>query len=634
MAVALVASTLVFDHSIGDISNTPRMMCWAVLLAGVVCCAMAMPTRRRKGEIGLRGLNKGEILTFVSMLCFVVWQFLSVLWAVNRAEALCAAARWLLAAMTGCVTFELVGRCPVRGVVLLARCSAIVTLLALSAAVWQLFSIPDFSWSNRYAVVSLFTHKGTFAMLLVLLAVFPAMRLGLKIRRGRWFYVVLLLVLLLVECFLQSRAVLVALVAGVGCWILLAWLSKRAFVRRIAECGSRCKLVVAVAVALLIACIPVAGAAVISNGSVEVEQDAGGIRSSVSICERRALWQMTFRMVERKPIAGCGAGNWKVCHPEVSVRDVFSIDALDFRFVRPHNEYLAILSETGCVGLLLLSLALAGVAVAAVGGVCRGGRRRRLLLPGLAGLCGVAAFAFFDFPFERMELLLWISVFVGGVCALSAKGRAPISYKGKRYFGVVVIGLSLLVAVLAWGHWRSERCLGDIVNGIHTMKWRLVEKRAREAQTPFATLASDGVPFAYYEAMACEYQRKPALAVFRKAMHDSPYDKQVLNDVARVLYTERHEVDSAAVLLEQAIYISPDYSRSYFNLAQMYLFENRPEEAAKVLHSLDLDKKRSRMEKNIWFFLPVKDAEYYFKSLLPAEQNMRDRLLQIAGGSR
>ena len=117
-------------------------------------------------------------------------------------------------------------------------------------------------------------------------------------------------------------------------------------------------------------------------------------------------------------------------------------------------------------------------------------------------------------------------------------------------------------------------------------------------------------------------------------MHDSPYDKQVLNDVARVLYTERHETDSAAVLLEQAIYISPDYSRSYFNLAQMYLFENRPEEAANILHSFDLDKKRSRMEKNIWHFLPVKDAEYYFKSLLPAEQNMRDRLLQIAGGSR
>ena len=386
MAVALVASTLVFDHSIADISNTPRMMCWAVLLAGVVCCAMAMPTWRRKGTIRLQGLTKGEILTFVSMLCFVVWQFLSVLWAVNRAEALCAAARWLLAAMTGCVTFVLVGRCPARGVVLLARCSAIVALLALSAAVWQLFSIPDFSWSNRYAVVSLFTHKGTFAMLLVLLAVFPAMRLGLKIRRGRWFYVVLLSVLLVVECFLLARAVLVALVAGVGCWILLAWLSKMAFVRRIAECGSRRWVVVAVAVALLIACIPVAGAAVISKGPVEVEQDAGGIRSSVSICERRALWQMTFRMVERKPIAGCGAGNWKVCHPEVSVRDVFSIDALDFRFVRPHNEYLAILSETGGVGLLLLSLALAGVAVSAVGGICRGGRRRRLLLPGLAGL--------------------------------------------------------------------------------------------------------------------------------------------------------------------------------------------------------------------------------------------------------
>ena len=166
------------------------------------------------------------------------------------------------------------------------------------------------------------------------------------------------------------------------------------------------------------------------------------------------------------------------------------------------------------------------------------------------------------------------------------------------------------------------------------MQWELVERRAHEAQTPFANLAPDGVPYAYYEAMAYEYQHKPALATFRKTLHDSPYDKQVLNDVARLMYTENHQTDSAITLLRQAVHISPHYSRSYFNLAQIYLSEGREREASDALHSLDLDAKRQRIEKNVWHYLSVQDATYYFESLLPAEQQLRERLLQAIENSK
>ena len=63
---------------------------------------------------------------------------------------------------------------------------------------------------------------------------------------------------------------------------------------------------------------------------------------------------MTFHMVDNKPWLGCGVGNWKICHPNVSTQDVFSIDVLDHAFVRPHNDYLRILSETGYIALFLL----------------------------------------------------------------------------------------------------------------------------------------------------------------------------------------------------------------------------------------------------------------------------------------
>ena len=619
---AVAVATLAFDRDLADISNLPRLFCWALALGGVYW--LWGWARRPQGYKPLPIERKPLRGNSIFSILFLLWQFVSVLWAVNRAEALFAASRWLLAALTVAVVCRCVARRPARAVVWLSRVSAVVAVVALVPAVVQALSLPDFSWNNRYAVASLFTHKGTFAMLLVLLAVFPAMRLTLRLRRGRWVYVVLLIVLGLAEAFLLSRAVVLSVVAGVA----VAGITKK-YKLKTQKGGSRLWVV-----AVLLGCALVGGAAWVAQGPVEPVGEQEGVRSSVSLCERRGLWRMTLRMVGERPVTGCGAGNWKVCHPKASVGEVFSMDVLDFHFMRPHNEYLNIFAETGVVGLMLFMLVAAGFLKLLIGSNSGHSSYRGCELVGLAALVAVAVFAFFDFPFDRAELLLWVSVVAGGVAGILTHSSVSKADSSPNLGELWLPRLLLVGAVVLYGFlWHGERCYHPMMGGVRTMQWGQVERLAHRAQVPLlgsSCLAPDGMPYAYYEAMAREYRHRPALATFRKALHDSPYDKQVMNDVARLLYTEQHQTDSAIALLREAIRISPAYSRSYFNLAQIYLHEGRPAEAREVLEQFDLDGKRARLNRNVWHYLQVGDAEYYLNSLIPAEEQMRDRLLADA----
>ena len=152
--------------------------------------------------------------------------------------------------------------------------------------------------------------------------------------------------------------------------------------------------------------------------------------------------------------------------------------------------------------------------------------------------------------------------------------------------------------------------------------------RVREAQTPFCTLTPLGAPFAYYQGMAQEYMGRPAREAFARALRCSPYHKQSLNDLARCVYTDTHDADSAAALFREAIRISPSFSYAYFNLAQLYLMEGQPESAREVLLRLDLDGKEQRIRRLVWHYHSGETADYYYNHLVDAERQMRDQLLK------
>ena len=649
--VGILVSTLLISPNLADISNMPRFIALAATLSAfflvhiVVCCKRGSGTTAECGGL---------------LFPFLLWQFASIVWATNKGEAIYDASRWLMAAMVVLVSAHCYRRHPAKTVVLLARLSAIVFIASAGVALVQVSELDGLTWDSRYSVVSLFTHKGTFAMMVLLTMVLPLMHI-VMMRRRRWLYVALVVSQLAMLVLLQARAVLLALVAMIVAVVIFYFFSfsqnakgsmtfsQNAKGSLYGNSGAWKRALLSVAAALVMGVAIVGACRWFAFKELPGPDQSGGLLSNASLYERQALWRTTFRMVDESPALGCGVGNWKICYPKVGTADIFSVDVLDFVFVRPHNEYLRLLSETGYIGLFLLLLPIAFMFVSFSGLCLRASRHHRrkrwppiaLIIP-VAAVVAIMVFALFDFPFDRTELLLWCSIVFGLALGgeFNRRRSFPASPKQRPThssllsallsgWNPVLLLLTLLAAAVGVTRLHSERQYKDIVLGIHARQWGAVEQAAAEARTTLCNISSSGIPYAYYQAMALENQKKPALATFRQALHDSPYNKQLLNDVARLEYTQNRNADTAIALLREAIRISPSFALSYFNLANVLYEERRIPEAIEVLESFDIDSKQSASKAMVWHYHQGSTAHYYTDEVIDAERTRRDQMLQF-----
>ena len=66
---------------------------------------------------------------------------------------------------------------------------------------------------------------------------------------------------------------------------------------------------------------------------------------------RLQLWKKTLSMIADHPVLGVGAGNWKVVIPHYGTNGLPSEQG-KVQYIRPHNDFLWILSENGPIALL------------------------------------------------------------------------------------------------------------------------------------------------------------------------------------------------------------------------------------------------------------------------------------------
>lgn len=605
IGAAIVLGTMACSFSLPDISNLPRL----ALLAAVLAVAMLCAPRKRGGV----PLSLGS----AALAGFVVLTATSVCWATNTGEALYETARWILAGALFVVLYNLHRRHPARTVVMLARVAAIVIIPSLAMAAWQASQLGDLSWDNRYGITSFYSHKGTFSLVLLATCLPVAMRLAMGLRRRRAFYWVLLALVAATLLFLAARTAFLAM-AALAVVLPLTLVPLKPVARR-------WQIPATVVAALLLGVATIGGSRLFCRLPLgDTPGEAGGVRSSATILERHALWNTTFRLVDEHPALGVGAGNWKVCYPEVSTRDIFSVDVLDFTFVRPHNDYLRMLSETGYAGLALLLLALAAPVVRVLGHTSRRRRSGRMAGTVLAFAAACLVAALVDFPLDRTETLLWFSL-TFALLSASDSPRHAVCKVPNLVMAVLLVG----VFALSLARLGSEKQYLCITAANHARMWNTLEETAHAARSPLCSLTPIGTPFAYYEGMAQEQLGKNPKEAFAQALRDCPGHKQSLNDMARLVYTTTHDADSAEALFRKAIFVSPAFSYSYFNLAQLYLQEGKPEEARDLLLSYDLDGKQERIDRLVWHYLSGEQALYYSHQLVPAERQLRDQLLRL-----
>ena len=542
---------------------------------------------------------------FLFCLGYLLFCGCSLFWATNTAEAVFAFACQLLTPLVILLFYTLLSTHKHLTQKVLWICAAIVLTVYLWFALVQLAHIESLSFTQLYHVSGINGHKNLLAAMLFVLSAFLLTSFAVfESRLPKLVSVVLLAIALAVIVLLKSRAVLLSVLVTalvVGLIIL--------FYRKRPQCSQRAQTLTLVTSVVLVFVFLTVGLRAFARRSVPKTSEKSEIErnmlSTSSLVERCLLWEKTYLLADKHPVAGCGVGNWQIHFPDAGLEGLYRADVWNVTFTKPHNEYLGVLAETGYPGLLLYVLFLVSLVVQAFFALCETPDRKAFLYGALTiGIfVGSGVNALFDFPNSRIEHLLWMGIIMAILFQTFTRGQSKTIGKG---WNAVFLLLAMMLVVLGGFRYRGERNTFEMQQALKQGDWPAVERCCHQALSVFYTIDPMGLPLHWYLGKAEKKQGNPeALHSFRKARHDAPYCKENLNDLGLAEYHSAHDFGKAESCLREAIRISPNYLYPYLNLAYLYLSENHPQKAKEVAESVDFDEhKREVLKADAAFFEP------------------------------
>ncbi|MBR3492463.1 MAG: O-antigen ligase family protein [Bacteroidales bacterium] len=576
---------------------------------------------------------------FYIYLLFALLCGCSILWATNTAEAVFAFSTQLMTPLLVIVFFSLFSAELRSTQKALWISAAIILAVYLFFAVIQLFHVESFSFKQLYRVSGINGHKNLLAIMLFVLSAFLLTAFSIfesKVLKGC--SVFLFVVAIIVIILLKSRAVLLGLIVAAGFFGIMMMVRmchcKNSNDAKRVNNGYRLPLVVSI---VLVFAFLTVGLRWFADRSVphtsEKSEIEHHILSTSSLVERCLLWDKTYHIVDKHPIAGCGIGNWQILFPDASLEGLYRSDVWNVNFTKPHNEYLGVLSETGYVGLLLYIAFLTSLIVLSFFALCKTQNRRDFLYGAivLSIFVGSCVNALFDFPNSRIEHVIWMGILMANLLHIITQDQQKTLAKG---WNLVFFLISIMLVTIGGFRLKGERNTFEMQQALKANEWKTVEHRCHQAISEFYTIDPVGLPLHWYLGKAEKKMENPqAVESFRKAQHYAPYCKENLNDLGLAEYYTAHDLEKAEFYLKEAIRISPNYIYPYFNLAYIYLTENEPQKAKAVADGIYFDEhKREVMKADAVFFEPFNaetvrqkiDADY--EAVIQLRKTINDKL--------
>ncbi len=174
-----------------------------------------------------------------------------------------------------------------------------------------------------------------------------------------------------------------------------------------------------------------------SSSDARVASSFARPRSSVQ--ERWALWTKTAQMIKDHPLSGVGLGHWKVWLPHYGAAGLRS-ETGTVHFQRPHNDYLWVLAETGPAGLLAYCAMFIALGVYGLKIMRFSFNQQEKIFAALV-LCGVSGYlviALFDFPKERIEHTVWLSLMMATLVSLYHRAHPAAMTSAKLKASLII----------------------------------------------------------------------------------------------------------------------------------------------------------------------------------------------------
>jgi len=613
----LVALNCLVDKAAIDISLIPRLLAvLAFLLVSVV--VVSLPPVSRLLDFSV--LGEPVIPLFAGYLLVT---FGSLLVAVNISAGFTDLFRTLATFLTLCLFCLLLPIVP-RWQEVLLRVVIVASLVGVGVGVYEIVTKLGVGLHGRRAmdrrameqITALMSSVNLYAGILTLILPWCVGGVVLLRRGWRGLAVVAAVSVLLMILLLQSRAAWLALLAGAaaGVGVLLVHPDRFNLSRRIRNGLAAVCLAGLVTLAGGIATAPADNVFAQRFRSIFVAPaDPAALPREGG---RLMIWGITSQMIADHLLTGVGAGNFTV-----RLHEYFGDDDLDFsnvhtNWVQPHNDFLWVFVEKGVLGLLLF-MGCFVAAFASIRTILRSDgpvADRWLALVGLVGLVSYSTLSCFDFPLERINHQVYLSLLLA-VITVVKHGIAPAAGSVSGYdadhlarpsrLGRLVV-MPLLVAALGLGIAYSLAAIQqekDVILARRAWregKWEEMLEAARRARTPWKTLDPLVSPVAFLEGMAqVRLGHLPeAIECLEQARLDNPNRMYVINNLG-ILYAGSGRFDEAIECFSLAANRYPNRIEPFNNLASCLLEIGRPAEALELLEQIPEELRNDGIRRNL-----------------------------------
>jgi len=446
-----------------------------------------------------------------------------------------------------------------------------------------------------YAVKGLMAHKNQFSNSMLLMI--PFLGYGVFVYRGwrRWLTAISLLLVFFLIIILQTRAVWLAIiVAGVFSAIFFGFASQSFGYSK----NIRKYLIIVLAIFSLLL---VLGLTFGENNTYIVRLKSIVNPQSHDNIYRLKIWEISMDMAADYPITGVGAGNWQLNMANY-------IQGLDLKkdqlnWVRPHNDFIWVLTEKGIFGLILF-LSLFATAFWFILNIVKSNhpvKDKIFALFLFFGLMSYLVISFFDFPYERINQQVYVALMMASLAALAFRKDVKLTISKSYYLGFFAATLLILLfaIIFSFQAWQQENHLRKARVALNQKNWKVMLDEAKLAETPFKTLDVEAIPVDWFIGLAYFSldDTENAIVHYEKAKLANPTLITVLNNLGQA-YFKKKDYKNAEINYLAALDILPTYREALFNISAVYFYKQDYQKALDALQKIE-DKNDKEISKRI-----------------------------------
>jgi O-antigen ligase len=313
---------------------------------------------------------------------------------------------------------------------------------------------------------------------------------------------------------------------------------------------------------------------------------AGGsekIFNSSTIQTRMHYWNAASEMYLDNPLTGVGAGQWKVFYPETGLKGTNeSVMNGTTTILRPHNDVLWLLSETGIGVGFFIALVVAGFIISI--------RKEGNIYMGLT-LVAFTVYGFAEFPLERSSMLLPLGIALG----YAASRQKPL-LKLPKILVAGLAGLAFLFTItVGSARIAGEKNAKQALDGYMSRNTRQMQVFSEKAEGTFFEMDIYNNPMAYFQGLALLTSGGPkpsnkrllsGTKAFERALEIHPNHMLSLNQLAQIKRIQG-DIAGASILYSKVLEMSPRNTSAALKLMEVERTRGNIYAALDALKKLD-----------------------------------------------